>query len=145
MSLAVKGALYNTRIPRVNATVIDGGSVDLMISDDPFDSVQLDIKNVPLLVTLCKIGNHCIVDASAEEEECSSVSLLVAVSQITDKPHITNIRTIGSGSLHHETLLDSLKISITAAQSLNKALIRSLDLEAKKRSESKLRIAGFLK
>jgi exosome complex component RRP42 len=50
VSLAVKGALYNTSIPRVSAALMDGGSVDLILSDDPYDCDKLDVASVPLLV-----------------------------------------------------------------------------------------------
>lgn len=52
VSLAVKAALYNTRIPFVKAAIMDGGNVDLQLSDDPFDSKLLDVGPVPLLVRL---------------------------------------------------------------------------------------------
>lgn len=80
VSLAVKAALYNTKIPLVTAAVMDGGIVDLTLSDDPFDCERLQIESVPLLVTICKIGEHCVVDPSAEEEVCSSACLVVGVS-----------------------------------------------------------------
>lgn len=79
-SLAVKAALFNTRIPRVTAAVQDGGSIDLTLSDDPFDCERLDIDRVPNLVTICKIGEHCVVDPSAEEEVCSSANVVIGVS-----------------------------------------------------------------
>ena len=80
VSLATKAALFNTRIPRVSTAMMDGGSVDLILSDDPYDCDRIDIETVPLLVTMCKIGDHCIVDPSAEEEKCSSSSIVVGVS-----------------------------------------------------------------
>ena len=33
----------------------DEGHIELEISDDPFDCSQLDVKNVPLIVTLNKV------------------------------------------------------------------------------------------
>lgn len=80
VSLAVKAALFNTRVPKVQAALMDGGQVDLTLSDDPYDCERLKIDSVPLLVTICKIGEHCVVDPSAEEEACSSASLVVGVS-----------------------------------------------------------------
>lgn len=50
MSLAVKAALFNTRIPFVKAALMDGGDVDLQLSDDPYDSKLLDVGSAPLLV-----------------------------------------------------------------------------------------------
>lgn len=33
-----------------------------------------------LQVTLCKIGDKCVVDPSAEEESCSVISLIVGIT-----------------------------------------------------------------
>lgn len=85
VSLAVKAALFNTRVPKVQAALMDGGTVDLTLSDDPYDCERLKIDSVPLLVTICKIGEHCVVDPSAEEEACSSASLVVGVSNQNGK------------------------------------------------------------
>lgn len=79
VSLAVKAALFNTRVPLVTAAIMDGGNVDLTLSDDPFDCERLQIENVPILVTICKIGDQCVVDPSAEEELCSSASLVLGI------------------------------------------------------------------
>ena len=55
VSLAVKAALHNVRVPRVKAASVDGGTVDLQLSDDPFDCCHLDVSAAPCLVTLCKV------------------------------------------------------------------------------------------
>lgn len=64
---------------------MDGGNVDLQLSEDPYDSVRLKTDSIPIFITICKIGEHCIVDPSAEEEVCSSASLVVGVSNRDDK------------------------------------------------------------
>lgn len=69
----------------MTAALMDGGNVDLTLSDDPYDCERLKIGAVPLLVTICKIGEHCVVDPSAEEEVCSSASLVVGVSNQNGK------------------------------------------------------------
>lgn len=85
VSLAAKAALFNTRIPKVTAAVMDAGEADLLISDDPYNCTRIQIDNIPILVTVCKIGDCCVVDPSAEEEQCSTASLVVAVSKRNDK------------------------------------------------------------
>lgn len=80
VSLAAKAALYNTKLPRVTATLLDAGVTDLIISDNPYDCTRIGIDTVPLLVTVCKIGDYCLVDPTAEEEVCSTVSMVVSVS-----------------------------------------------------------------
>jgi hypothetical protein len=37
---------------------MEEGEVELEISDDPFDCSRLDIKNIPLIVTLNKVGDR---------------------------------------------------------------------------------------
>lgn len=51
VSLAVKAAMFNTRIPCVKAVLMDGGNVDLQLSDDPYDCKLLDVGSAPLLVS----------------------------------------------------------------------------------------------
>lgn len=147
VSLAVKGALFNTRLPKVTAALMDGGTVDLTLSDDPFDFVKLNVSTVPILITICRIGEHCIVDPSAEEEVCSSASLVVGVSRRTDESVFSNIRTSGAGSFHIETLTKCLHLGKTAGFSLDTELMRLLN-EEEKLTDTKLgkrEIFGFLK
>lgn len=128
---------------------MDGGNVDLTLSDDPFDCDRLSIDTVPLLVTICKIGEHCVVDPSAEEEVCSSASLVVGVTSSStaaeddNRPaKITNIRTSGSGSLHIDTISRCMELGVSAAHYLNRELLRVLELED---GSSKKQVFGFLK
>ncbi|CAG9581218.1 unnamed protein product [Danaus chrysippus] len=140
VSLAVKAALFNTRIPFVKAALLDGGNVDLQLSDDPYDSKLLEVGTAPLLVTLCKIGEKCVVDPSAEEESCSVISLVVGV---TGNPkcycsnedasklheHISKCSTIamnGPGSVAPQTLTNAIKQGINAAKYLDEALGKAL-------------------
>nr|CAD7264427.1 unnamed protein product [Timema shepardi] len=106
VSLAVKAALHNTHIPQVKAALMDGGQVDIHLSDDPFDCWRIDVSTAPLLVTLCKIGDHCVVDPTAEEELCSNASVVVGV---TPDGNITSVFKTGAGSFHPQTLVDTFQ------------------------------------
>lgn len=118
------------------------GATDLVLSDDIYDCDRLDVSKIPLLVTLCKIGEDCIIDPTAEEEECSVASLVVGVSCVSAKEGvIATIRTSGTGSLSQETMNDKLDMSILAALSLNKILIDTLEHDEQQSSENKV---GFL-
>ncbi|KAM3967597.1 exosome complex component Rrp42 [Aphomia sociella] len=122
VSLAVKAALFNTRIPFVKAALMDGGNVDLQLSDDPYDSKFLNVGSAPLLVTLCKIGDKCVVDPSAEEESCSVISLVVGVTgnskfycnreEAEQLPNVeakcSTIGMNGPGSVAPKTLKDAI-------------------------------------
>lgn len=89
VSLAVKGALFSTTLPKVTAALMDGGNIDLQLSEDPYDSVRLKTESIPIFITICKIGEYCIVDPSAEEEVCSSASLVVGVSNRENKGELS--------------------------------------------------------
>ena len=47
--------ILTCRIPNVTVNM-DDGEVELEISDNPFDCSRLDVKNIPLIVTLNKVG-----------------------------------------------------------------------------------------
>ncbi|KAI8438241.1 hypothetical protein MSG28_010848 [Choristoneura fumiferana] len=157
VSLAVKGALFNTRIPLVKAVLMDGGNVDLQLSDDPYDSKLLDVGSAPLLVTLCKIGEKCVVDPSAEEESCSAVSLIVGVTgnprhystealdAVPEGGKCSTIAINGPGSVAQPTLKDAIKQGIIAAKSLDKALGHALLRERKENFGPKKQSYGFIK
>ncbi|XP_045492604.1 exosome complex component RRP42 [Colias croceus] len=156
VSLAVKAALFNTRIPFVKAALMDGGNVDLQLSDDPFDSKNLNVGTAPLLVTLCKIGDKCVVDPSAEEEKCSVVSLIVGVSgnpryyttNASDtelKSKCTTIGMLGAGSVAPPTLKEAVSQGIIAAKCLDEALGKALLREKAETINYKKESYGFLK
>lgn len=148
VSLAVKAALFNTKIPKVTAAVLDGGCVDLALSDDPHDCDRINVQHVPILVTLCKIGDDCLVDPSAEEEECSRAKLVIGIScPETGNPRITATRTSGTGSLHHNTLMESLKLGCMAGDCLNRELMKILEVDEQQSKGITLKtdVFGFLK
>lgn len=78
--MAVKAALYCTRVPKVTCALMDGGATDLVLSDDPYEFRRIPVDSLPLLVTICKIGDYCLVDPTEEEETCSTAGVVVGVS-----------------------------------------------------------------
>ncbi|XP_075970340.1 exosome complex component Rrp42 [Anticarsia gemmatalis] len=157
VSLAVKAALFNTRIPFVKAALLDGGNVDLQLSDDPYDCKLLDVGSAPLLITLCKIGEKYVVDPSAEEERCSVISVVVGITgnpscysdknvELTDtEGKFTTIDLSGPGSLAPKTLKNAITQGIVAAKLLDKALGKALVRERKENVTLKKHSYGFLK
>lgn len=128
VSIAVKAALVSTRVPKVTVTAVDGGEPEIEVCDSvgPEGYTRLDLSNAPILVTLARIGNHCIVDTSPEEETCSSASLLVAV---TPRGEMATVRKVGGGSFHPATLLAATKMAVTVGTELNRALVAKLQQE----------------
>ncbi|KAK3421066.1 hypothetical protein EUGRSUZ_G01770 [Eucalyptus grandis] len=77
----VEAALSNTGIPRVHVAAEESGEdqPDLDISDEEF--LQFDTSGVPAVVTLTKVGRHCIVDATLEEESQMSSAVSVSINR----------------------------------------------------------------
>ncbi|XP_019629559.1 PREDICTED: exosome complex component RRP42-like [Branchiostoma belcheri] len=137
VSLAVKAALYNTRIPTVIVTADDEGQQEIELSDDPYDVKRLDVDNVPLIVTLSKIGHRHVVDASWEEELCSLARLTVGVTQ---KGTIAGLNKEGSGSLDPESIYEMIESGKKVGVVLNSRLKEALEKEENSKREK----VGFL-
>ncbi|KAF7285986.1 hypothetical protein GWI33_008290 [Rhynchophorus ferrugineus] len=122
VSLAVKAALHNSQIPLIKSINIDGDNIELNVSDSVFDCEKLDVANAPVMVTVCKIGDQCIVDPSLAEEQCSVGSVVVAISQ----EYFSTVTSIGKGSLHPRTMCNSLELGQKVGIRLNKAFMETL-------------------
>jgi exosome complex component RRP42 len=137
VSIAVKTALWDTRIPLVRSVTVDGSNIDMDVSDELHDCQKLDVSGAPIMVTVCKIGEQCIVDPNVAEEQCSVGAVVIAVSR--DK--FSTVLQTGSGSLHPQTLLESLQMGQKVAHRLSEALSETLE-EVKKSANQDV---GFLR
>lgn len=126
VSIAIKAALFNTKIPKITVSLGDGGKEELEISDDPFDVQRLDVTQLPIVVTLNKVGHKHIVDATMEEENCSLARLHVAV---TKDGQSVAMHKSGGGSLGPASLFNMLETAETLGPKLNEALISKLKEE----------------
>ncbi|TRY87370.1 hypothetical protein DNTS_003943 [Danionella cerebrum] len=80
ITIAIKAALFNTRIPNVKISEDEDGGKEIELPDDPYDCLRLNVENVPCVVTLSKIGQRHVVDATLQEKACSVASLLISVT-----------------------------------------------------------------
>ncbi|CAN1189491.1 Exosome complex component RRP42 [Linum perenne] len=122
LGAAIKAALANTAIPRVNVSAGAAGDEqpEVDISDEEF--LQFDTSAVPVIITLTKIGRHYIVDATSEEE--SQMSSPVSIS-INRKGHICGLTKRGGAGLDPSVISDMVSV----AQHLSEQLIIKLDSE----------------
>ncbi|XP_040209078.1 exosome complex component RRP42 [Rana temporaria] len=140
ISIGVKAALFNTRIPKVSVLEDDGGNKEIELSDDPYDCMRLNVENVPCIVTLCKIGHRHVVDATLQEEACSLASVLVAINI---KGTLTCMRKMGKGSLDPECIFEMIETGKRVAKSLHLSLRNVLNQEES--MGKKRQTIGFLK
>lgn len=139
LSLAVKAALFNTRIPNVTVSTLDG-DMELEISDDPHDCRRLDVTSIPITVTLSKIGHRHVVDASPQEEACSLAQFLVSVN---GESNICAMQKVGSGALDPDSIFEMIETACSVGKELNKALLKVLKKEETKASSNQEKV-GFL-
>ncbi|XP_053322999.1 exosome complex component RRP42 [Spea bombifrons] len=140
ISIAVKAALFNAKIPKVHMLEDDDGAKDFELSDDPYDCMRVNVANVPCIVTLSRIGHRHVVDATLQEEACSLASLLVSV---TSQGVLTFMRKIGKGSLDPESIFEMIETGKRVTKSLHTSLQSILNHEeslGKKRQK-----IGFLR
>mmetsp|Transcript_34324 Transcript_34324/g.45394 ORF Transcript_34324/g.45394 Transcript_34324/m.45394 type:complete len:297 (+) Transcript_34324:199-1089(+) len=80
-SFAAYITMNTTRIPKVSVFDMEGSDEkDFEISTDIADSELIDGNNLPVSITLSKVGRHWVVDASMEEESCVAARVVVAVN-----------------------------------------------------------------
>jgi exosome complex RNA-binding protein Rrp42 (RNase PH superfamily) len=63
IALAIRAALIKTTLPKVDVVKGPSGApddLDFEISDDPFAATPLASQNVPIVVTLCKVGDSLV-------------------------------------------------------------------------------------
>ncbi|CAB4262341.1 unnamed protein product [Prunus armeniaca] len=120
LGAAIKAALNNTGIPKVNVAAGASGDEqpEVDISDEEF--LQFDTSRVPVIVTLTKVGRHYIVDATSEEE--SQMSSAVSIS-INRQGHICGLTKRGGAGLDPSIILDMISV----AKTVSEQLINTLD------------------
>ncbi|KAG7225467.1 hypothetical protein INR49_027462 [Caranx melampygus] len=126
ISIAIKAALFNTKIPRVHISADDEGEKEIELSDDPYDCMRLNVENVPCIVTLCKVGHRHVVDATLQEKACSVASLIISVTQ---KGTVTCTRKVGGGSLDPESIFEMTEAGKRVGKALHAPLMKLLQQE----------------
>ncbi|CAN4077223.1 unnamed protein product [Withania somnifera] len=122
LGVAIKAALSNTGIPRVQvreaASSDEQAAVD--VSDEEF--LQFDTSGVPVIVTLIKVGRRYIVDATSEEESLMSSAVSISVNR---QGLICGLTKRGVAGLDPSVILDMISV----AKHVSEQLINKLDLE----------------
>jgi exosome complex component RRP42 len=122
LGAAIKAALTNTAIPKVNvsAEVADDEQPEIDISDEEY--LQFDTSSVPVIVTLTKVGTHYIVDATAEEESQMSSAVSISVNRTG---HICGLTKRSGSGLDPSVILDMISV----AKHVTETLMSKLDSE----------------
>lgn len=120
LGAAIKAALSNTGIPKVDVDVGASGDEEPEVDISDEDFLQFDTSGVPVIVTLTKVGRHYIADATSEEESQMSSALSVSVDR---HGHICGLTKRGGAGLDPSVVLDMISV----AKHVSEQLIGQLD------------------
>ncbi|WCJ23561.1 3'-5'-exoribonuclease family protein [Euphorbia peplus] len=122
LAAAIKAALSNTGILKVNVAPGASGDEkpDVDISDEEF--LQFDTSGIPVIVTLTKVGRYYIVDATTEEESQMSSAVSISVNR---KGHVCGLTKRGGAGIDPSVVSDMISV----AQHISEQLINKLDSE----------------
>jgi len=92
---------------------------DLIINEDPMAFTPItdfcDVDKLPLTVTMTKIGNYFVVDATDEESQCMSVNLVCGVD---GKGQICCVKKHGPGGVSVSAIREGLQVAKEVASLL---------------------------
>lgn len=124
LGAAIKAALSNTGIPKVNVIAVDATSADdqpeVDVSDEEF--LQFDTSAIPAIITLTKVGKHYIVDATEEEESQMSSAISISINR---HGHICGLTKRGGAGVDPSIILDMISVS----KHVSESFINTLDSE----------------
>lgn len=125
LSVAVKAALADTRLPRVEVVAGEepGDEPDYEVDDDPSASTPLEVGGLPIVVTISRVGRACAVDLTREEELCAGAALQVAVDAAGT---VCGMTKRGGNAIDPSTLMEMVDVAQRLGPQLHAALGRFL-------------------
>ncbi|KAH7533550.1 hypothetical protein FEM48_Zijuj04G0143000 [Ziziphus jujuba var. spinosa] len=75
-------------IPRVNVAAGASGDEEPEVDISDEKILQFDTPGIPVIITFTKVGRHCIVDATTEEESQMSLAVSIFVNR---KEHVCGL------------------------------------------------------
>ncbi|KAI7898525.1 ribosomal protein S5 domain 2-type protein [Cokeromyces recurvatus] len=133
--MTTRAALHNTRIPKTQLIDLEDGDVEFEIVDDVEEAEPLKgWQNLPVTITLYKIGQRYVIDPTSLEELCSQVTLTVGVNRLGQ---VCGIKKGGRGSLEPSLLNEMVGTATTLAKPLIEQLDTKLIEEETKVQEKK--------
>lgn len=114
-ALAALCALMTAKLPK---TEIAGDEVKIL---DEY--VPLPVSNLPITVTLAKIGNKLFVDPSLEEEEVMDCRISISFAERDGQDYICAMQKGGPGTFTPEEIIRAVEIAKVKSQELRKIVL----------------------
>lgn len=138
ISICTRAALRSTRIPKIN--LVPGelhGELEIELSDDPLECTRIDVQNIPICVSLTKIGKRYIIDPSPEEEQCMNMQFTVGVDRAGNFCGMTKS---GRGGIDPSGVLEMLQ----SVKIIGSALLERIDKVLQEEETAQRAVVGFL-
>ncbi|KAF9184271.1 Exosome complex component RRP42 [Haplosporangium sp. Z 767] len=130
--MGTRAAIFDTRIPKTEVQDLGDGQFEFEVLDDAEDTEIVEGReDMPICVTLNKIGARHIVDASPLEELCTEAKLVVAVNRSGE---LCGLQKGQDGGIEPSLLLEMIQFGKTMGQTL----IKQLDLRIKEEADGDL-------
>ncbi|KAF8940260.1 Exosome complex component RRP42 [Dissophora ornata] len=130
--MGARAAIFDTRIPKTEVQDLGDGQFEFEVLDDAEDTEFVEGKeDMPICVTLNKIGARHIVDASPLEELCTEARLVVAVNR---SGQLCGLQKGQDGGIEPSLLLEMIQFGKTLGQTL----IKQLDAKIKEEADADL-------
>ncbi|KAG0261877.1 Exosome complex component RRP42 [Mortierella polycephala] len=130
--MGTRAAIFDTQIPKTEVQDLGDGQFEFEVLDDAEDTDIVEGReDMPICVTLNKVGARHIVDASPLEELCTEAKLVVAVNRSGE---LCGLQKGNDGGIEPSLLLEMIQFGKTMGQTL----IKQLDLKIKEEADSDL-------
>jgi exosome complex component RRP42 len=144
--MTTRAALYNTRIPKTEIEDLGDGEFEFEIMDDVEEAEPIKgWENLPISVTLYKIGQRYIIDPTVLEELCSQATLTVGVNK---HGMVCGVKKSLAGCLDPSLLSEMIGIATVLAKPLIEQIDQKLaqdeaKVQEKKRQGQPVETLGF--
>uniref|UniRef100_A0A7S0GZ67 Ribosomal RNA-processing protein 42 n=1 Tax=Amorphochlora amoebiformis TaxID=1561963 RepID=A0A7S0GZ67_9EUKA len=110
LSMAAYAALKTTTVPAIQVVKGEDAKETIVeVSDDPFETIPLPInKQLPISISLTKIGACFVVDSSGEEESCMSAKVTFAIDR---DGKICSTTKTGIGGISSDMLMEMMRVA----------------------------------
>ncbi|KAG9290899.1 hypothetical protein G9A89_011049 [Geosiphon pyriformis] len=140
--VTTRAALFNTRVPKTSVQENEG-IMEIEVFDDVDQAERIvGWDQVPIAVTLNKIGSRHIIDATPLEELTTEAKILIIVNK---KGKLCGIQKSGEGSIEPSLLSEMIQTGRTIGQKMIRVLDDNLQREEAEMNSKRVKGQQFEK
>jgi len=115
-AIAACVALRSCKMPKTELIAGESGTLeDFEVSGDLSDGLPFNCSDLPLSITILKVGNVFLVDSSGLEQACASCAMSIAIDQ---RGSCCGLSYLKSGTMTIEEVEQAIAIATRTAQAI---------------------------